>query len=59
MVQWVKHRTPDFSSGHDLMVHGFEPHIGLRADSTESLSPPLFVPPLIVHMHSLSRNKQT
>ena len=23
----------DFGSGHDLTVHGFEPHIGLCADS--------------------------
>ena len=26
----------DFSSGHDLTVHEFEPHIGLCADSSES-----------------------
>ena len=25
----------DFGSGHDLAVHGFEPHIGLCADSSE------------------------
>ena len=25
----------DFGSGHDLMVHGFEPRIGLCADSSE------------------------
>ena len=25
----------DFGSGYDLVVHGFEPHVGLCADSTE------------------------
>ena len=25
----------DFGSGHDLMVHGFEPHVGLCADNSE------------------------
>ena len=25
----------DFGSGHDLMGHGFEPHVGLSADSSE------------------------
>ena len=25
----------DFGSGHDLTVHGFEPQIGIRADSAE------------------------
>ena len=41
----------DFGSGHDLTVRGFEPHVGLCADSSEpgaasdsvsfSVSPPL------------------
>ena len=31
----VKRPTLDFSSGHDLMVHGFEPCIGLCTDRTE------------------------
>ena len=48
MAQSVKHPTLDFGSGHDLSVCGFKPHIGLRADSTESdgdsLSPSLSVP---------------
>ena len=35
MAQSVKHLTFDFSSGHDLMVHEFEPHMGLHADSVE------------------------
>ena len=25
--------SSDFSSGHDLMVYGFEPHVGVCADS--------------------------
>ena len=36
VAQSVKHPTPDFSSGHDLMVHGFEPHVGLHANGVES-----------------------
>ena len=43
----VKHPTLDFSSGHDLIVREFEPHIGLCADSVEpvdSLAPPLSLP---------------
>ena len=35
MVQLVKHLALDFGSAHDLTVCGFEPHIGLDADSTE------------------------
>ena len=40
-------KVSDFGSGHDLTVHGFEPHLGLCADSSEpalvsvSLSLPL------------------
>ena len=30
-VSWAS----NFSSGHDLMVRGFEPHVGLCADSSE------------------------
>ena len=42
-VGWV----PDFGSGGDLMVHEFEPRIGLTAVSTEPTSDPLFhLPPL-------------
>ena len=48
MAQSVKShlRTLDFSSGHDLTVRGFRPHVGLSADSLEppwdslSASPP-------------------
>ena len=32
MAQWGKRPIADFSSGHDLVVHGFEPRIGLCAD---------------------------
>ena len=31
MVQSVERPTLGFSSGHDLMVCGFEPHVGLHA----------------------------
>ena len=36
MVQLVKCPTLDFGSGHDLMVHEFEPHVRLCANSGES-----------------------
>ena len=57
MVQWVKHLTLDFSSGHDLTVHEFKPHVGLCADRAEAFSLPLSLP----LPHSLSKyiNKQT
>ena len=49
VAQWVKLLTLDFSPGHDLMVHGTEPYVGLCADSEEpsgdSLFPPLSAPP--------------
>ena len=45
MAQSVKRLTLDLSSGHDLVVHEFKPHVGLWADSAEpawdSLSPSL------------------
>ena len=45
VTQSVKCPTLDFSSGHDVTVHGFEPHVRLCADSAEpawgSLSPSL------------------
>ena len=51
VAQSVKCPTLDFSSGHDLRVHGFEPCIGLCADIAEpawdSLSPSLSAPPLL------------
>ena len=36
MAQSVKVLTLDFDSGHDLTVHGFEPHVRFCADSSES-----------------------
>ena len=45
MAQWVERPTLDLSSGHDLMVRGFRPRVGLLTDSTEpawdSVSPSL------------------
>ena len=35
MAQSVEPLTFDFGSGHDLTVHGFEPRVGLCADSAE------------------------
>ena len=37
VAQSVKHPTLDFSSGHDLTVQELQPHIGLCADSAQSL----------------------
>ena len=52
VAQSVKRPTLDFGSGHDLVVHEFEPHVGLWADSVEpawdALSPSLSAPPLLV-----------
>ena len=31
-------KTSGFISGHDLMVHGFKPHVGLSAVSTQPAS---------------------
>ena len=59
MAQLVKRPTLDFSSGDDLRVCEFEPHVELQADSTEpawdSLSP-LSLPQPRVHActHSVS-----
>ena len=36
MALSVEHPTLGFGSGHDLMVHEFEPLVGLCADSAES-----------------------
>ena len=33
MPQSVKRVTVGFGSGHDLMVHGFEPHVELTVQS--------------------------
>ena len=61
VAQPVKHPTLDFGSGHDLRVRGFEPSVGLCADSVEPAwdSLPLPAPPLLMcsltHMLSLSK----
>ena len=43
MALSVKPVTLDFSSGHDLTVCGFKPHIGLCADRVEPASDSLSV----------------
>ena len=61
MAQLVRRLTFGFSSGHDLMVCEFEPHVGLQADSMEpawdSFSPSLSTPPLLALCLSLKINK--
>ena len=62
MAQSVKGPTLDLGSSRDLMVHEFEPHIGLCIDSAEpawdSLSPALSFPaPSPLVLHSLKINK--
>ena len=61
VAQSLKHLTLGFSSGHDLMVHEFEPHIGFCADSVEpawdSLSPSLCPSPTCTVSVSLKINK--
>ena len=57
MAQSVKRLTLGFGSGHDLMVGGIEPHVGLFPDSTEFLCLPLSAPPLLALSLSLSQNK--
>ena len=58
-VDWA----PGFSSGHDLMVREFKPHIGLCADSSEPrasfrfcVSVSLSVPPPLMLCHSLKND---
>ena len=41
VAQLVTHPTLDFGSGHDFVVHGFEPCVRLCADSTEPAWDPL------------------
>ena len=58
MAQSDKHPTLDFSSGHDLTVHGIEPHIGLHDDSAEpSLSAPSLITVCVCVCVSLSLSK--
>ena len=55
----VKCPTLGFSSGHDLLVRGFEPHDELQANGTEpawdSLSPSLSLCPFPVRSLCLSK----
>ena len=61
MAQWGKHPNLDFSSGFDLTVCKFEPHVGSCVDSAEpawnSLSPSLSLPLLCLHTLPLNINK--
>ena len=51
MAQSFERPTFGFGSGHDFILHGFEPHVGLCADSAgpawDSLSPSLSASPLL------------
>ena len=55
MIQLVKRPTLDFSPGHDLTVHEFEPCIRLHAVSMD----PAFDPPSPSPSLSLKINKLT
>ena len=61
MTQSIEHLTLGFHSGHDLMICGTEPRIGLQADSVEPawdfLSFSLSAPPLLAHVRALSLSK--
>ena len=66
VAQSAEHPTLGFGLGHNLMVHEFEPRVGLRADSADpagdslslslSFSLSLCLPLLCLHacMHSFS-----
>ena len=62
MAQSVKHLTLGFRSGHDLMVHEFEPHSELRTDSMEPawdfLSPSLSASPVLSLSFQVSKLKK-
>ena len=55
MAQSVKHPTLGFGSGHDLMVCGIEPHVGLCADIIEPALEATSLP--LPHSFSLRINK--
>ena len=57
MAQSVKRPTLGFSSGHDLTVHEFEPHIGVCADGAQSAWDFLPVPLCPSPAHTLSLSK--
>ena len=58
MAQLVPCPTLDLHLGHELIVRGFEPQVGLYADSSEpawdSFFPSLSAPPLLMLSLSLS-----
>ena len=62
MAQSVACRPLDFSSGHDLIVHGLEPHVRLHADCVEPawdcLSPSLSAPLLLTQTLSKLKIKK-
>ena len=55
----IRRSTLALGSGHDLIVGGVEPQVGLRADDLEpacdSLSPSLSAPPLLMLSLCLSK----
>ena len=57
VAQLVKYLTPDFDSGHDLVVCEIEPHVELHTEHGDCLgfflSLSLSVPPLLTHFLSL------
>ena len=54
VAQSVKQPTLDFSEGHDLMVHEFEPLVGLHADNMWSMLGFLSLPLPCACMRTLS-----
>ena len=61
VAQSVKHPTLGVGSGHDLMVHEFEPCIGLPAVRAEPTSNPLFpslsaLPPLSLSLPKINKH---
>ena len=60
---WVAQRVKRLTSGHDLMVHGFKPCMGLCGDSSEpeacfKFCASLGLCPLPTHALSLSKLKK-
>ena len=58
MAQSVKPLTLGFSSGHDVAVRGFEPRVGLCADSKETAWDPLSLPSPSAQGLSLSKTNK-
>ena len=57
MTHSVKRLALDFTSGHDLTLHEFEPCIRLLTGRAEPVWDSLSVPPLLVFSLSLSLSK--